>query len=140
MKNFWFPFLALTGTQSNPDQKIDGVSLAPVLLGEGKLPRDGYFTWFPSGQAGVSVVQGDWKLIRRFWERPADYDGTRELFNLKNDLGEKNNLAGKMPEKVKELDALIDRFLEDTKALVPKPNPQFGKGAGKKKETGKTGD
>jgi arylsulfatase A-like enzyme len=134
--DYYPTLLDLTGTPPNPKQKIDGVSLAPVLLEKGKLSRDGYFTWFPSGQAGVSVVQGDWKLIRRFWERPADYEGTRELFHLQDDAGEKTNLAGKMPDKVKELDALIDRFLEDTKALVPKANPQFGKGAGKNKSPG----
>ena len=37
-----------------------------------------------------------------------------------------------MPAKVKELAALIDRFLENTKALVPKPNPQPVKDAGAK--------
>jgi arylsulfatase A-like enzyme len=134
--DYYPTILALTGTRPDPDQKIDGVSLAPVLLGEGKLPRDAYFTWFPGGQAGVSVAQGDWKLIRRFWPRPADYEGMRELFNLKDDVGEKNNLAAKMPDKVRELDALIDRFVEETGALYPQPNPQFAKGAGKKKDTG----
>jgi arylsulfatase A-like enzyme len=129
--DYYPTLLDLTGTPPNPKQKIDGVSLAPVLLGKGKLTRDAYFVWFPSGQAGVSVVQGDWKLIRRFWERPAEYEGRRELFNLKDDVGEKTNLAGKMPEKVKELDTLIDRFVQETGALVPQPNPAFSKRAGR---------
>ena len=74
---------------------------------------------------GVSVRQGDWKLIRRFEERPDRYEGTRELFNLKDDLGETKNLAAQMPDKVKELDALIDAFVKDTGALYPKPNPAY---------------
>jgi hypothetical protein len=41
-----------------------------------------------------------------------------------------------MPEKVKELDTLIDRFIEETGALYPQPNPQFGRGAGKNKSPG----
>ena len=40
---------------------------------------------------------GDWKLIE-FFE-----DGALELYNLKKDLGEENNLAKKIPEKTKEL-------------------------------------
>jgi arylsulfatase A-like enzyme len=130
--DYYPTILALTGTPPDPGQTIDGISLAPVLLGQGSLPRDAYFTWMPRGQAGVSVVQGDWKLIRRFWPRPADYEGMHELFNLKDDLGEQTNLAGNMPEKVKELDALIDQFVQETGALYPQPNPQFAKGAGKK--------
>jgi hypothetical protein len=35
------------------------------------------------------------------------------------------NLAAKMPDKVKELDALIDAFLRDTGALYPQPNPAY---------------
>ena len=47
------------------------------------------------------------------------------LFNLRDDIGETTNLAAKHPDKVKELDALIDRFLADTAAVVPKPNPAY---------------
>ena len=121
--DYYPTLLDLTGITPNPAQKIDGVSFAPVLRGTGKVPRDAYFVWFPQNQAGACVYQGDWKLIRRYWERPADWDGTRQLYNLQDDPGEKNNLAAKMPDKVKQLDALIDGFLKDTGALVPVPNP-----------------
>lgn len=119
--------LDLLGMTKPPEQTFDGVSFAPVLLGKGALPRDAYFTWFPHLVPGVSVRQGDWKLIRRFQERPDLYKGTRELFNLKDDLGETKNLAAAMPEKVRQLDALIDAFVRDTGALYPKPNPAFKK-------------
>ncbi|MGV2335156.1 MAG UNVERIFIED_CONTAM: hypothetical protein LVR18_13940 [Planctomycetaceae bacterium] len=56
-------------------------------------------------------------MIRRFTERPGEYEGVHELFNLKEDLGETTNLARQMPEKVKALDALIDSFVRDTCAL-----------------------
>lgn len=121
--DYYPTMLDLVGIKPNPEQKIDGVSFAPVLEGRGPLARDAYFIWFPQGQAGVAVRQGDWKLIRRYWKRPADWGGLHELYNLQDDLGEQDNLANKMPDKVKELDALIDRFLEDTGALVPAPNP-----------------
>jgi arylsulfatase A-like enzyme len=106
-------------------QTIDGLSIGPVLRQTGELERDAYFIWFPHLVPGVSVRQGDWKLIRRFTERPEDYEGLHELFNLKDDLGETTNLAANHPEKVKELDALIDGFVADTGALYPVPNPAF---------------
>ncbi len=117
--------LDLAGLPVPPQQRIDGVSYAPVLRGTGTLKRDAYFIWFPHLVPGVSVRQGDWKLIRRFTERPGDYEGVHELFNLKDDLGETRNLAAQMPEKVKALDALIDTFVQDTGALYPKPNPAY---------------
>jgi len=117
--------LDLIGLARNPQQKMDGMSYAPVLRGAGKLTRDAYFIWFPHNLAGVSIRQGDWKLIRRFEERANKYEGTRELFNLKDDLGETTNLATKMPDNVRELDALIDAFVKDTGALYPCPNPAY---------------
>lgn len=122
----------LVGLGMPPAQKVDGVSLAPILRGEAGSVRDTYFIWFPHLVPGVAVRQGDWKLIRRFQERPGEYEGLHELFNLREDLGETTNLAAKMPEKVKELDALIDAFVEDTGAAYPKPNPDYRPGAAAK--------
>jgi len=115
----------LAGVTMPPEQTIDGQSYARTLLGGGAFERDAYFIWFPHLVPGVSVRRGDWKLIRRFEERPAEYAGTRELFNLRDDLGETTNLAEKHPERVRELDALIDRFLAETGALTPQPNPTY---------------
>jgi arylsulfatase A-like enzyme len=117
--------LDLVGVSVPEAQKVDGVSFAQVLRGTGALTREAYFTWFPHLVPGVAVRKGDWKLIRRFTERPEDYEGLFELFNLKDDLGESKNLARQMPEKVKELDALIDAFVKETGALYPKPNPAY---------------
>ena len=113
------------GMQPAETQTIDGESLLPVLTQSGNLQRKAYFTWFPHIIPGVSVRQGDWKLIRRFTERPEDYEGLHELFNLREDLSETTNLATKMPDKVKELDALIDAFVKDTDTLYPQPNPAY---------------
>lgn len=103
-------------------QVFDGVSILPVLEQTGKLSREAYFTWFPHLIPAVSVRAGDFKLIRRF-EPHRDYPEVRELYNLRDDLGETKNLAPAMPDKVRELDALIDRFIQDTGALAPIPNP-----------------
>ncbi|RMF90277.1 MAG: hypothetical protein D6741_17045, partial [Planctomycetota bacterium] len=48
-----------------------------------------------------------------------------ELYNLKEDIGERINLAARFPDRAAELNRLIDDFLNETKALVPKPNPNY---------------
>ncbi|MEO6741877.1 MAG: hypothetical protein ABIP20_16655, partial [Chthoniobacteraceae bacterium] len=77
--------------------------------------------WLPPA---VSVHRGDWKLIRIFH---GGENGAHRymLFNLRDDLSEKTNLTAQKPELVSELDALITKFLADTKAVVPVPNPAF---------------
>lgn len=103
---------------------VDGISMLPLLQKTGELDRQAYFTWFPHLIPAVSVRQGPWKLIRRFESHP-DYPEVRELYNLEDDIGETNNLADRMPQKVKALDALIDRFVEQTAARYPRPNPSY---------------
>ncbi len=114
--------LDLIGLPKPAEQPMDGVSLAPVLLGKGPLPRTTFFNYFPyrPNEGGVTVRSGDFKLIRWF-----EAGVPRELYNLRDDIGETQNLAEAQPEKAKELDALIDGFLTATGALVPKANPAF---------------
>ncbi|HBJ84307.1 MAG TPA: N-acetylgalactosamine 6-sulfate sulfatase [Verrucomicrobiales bacterium] len=114
--------LDLLGLQKQPGQLMDGVSLAPVLTGRGQIGRQAFFNYFPfrPNEGGVTVVSGDFKLIR--WFGPGV---PRELYNLTDDIGEANNLADKMPEKVRQMDELIDGFLKDTGALVPQSNPAY---------------
>ena len=63
---------------------------------------------------------GDWKLIE-FFE-----DGMLELYNLKNDLSEKTDLAKKMPNKTQELHAAMLERRRSVKAPVPtEKNPLY---------------
>lgn len=114
----------LLGLPLPEQQHLDGLSFAPVLTGRGDFPRETYFTWFPHLVPGVAVRQREWKLIRRYEPTP-EYPSGFELFNLKEDLSEQHNLAGDRPEKVAELNALIDSFLKQTHARQPVPNPAF---------------
>jgi arylsulfatase A-like enzyme len=111
----------------NPQQKLDGISIVPALKQSAPLNRDAVFNYFPHGgaKAGVAVRAGDWKLIR--WFDPTPQMQPHELYNLREDLGESNNLTSREPERVKQLNAMIDRFLNDTDALAPKPNPNYAK-------------
>ncbi|MFW6161920.1 MAG: sulfatase [Planctomycetota bacterium] len=126
--DFYPTLLDITGARAKPGQVIDGVSLLPLLEGETKLDREAIFCHFPHSfgkrsPAATWVRQGDWKLIRVYDTQHFPHE--RMLFNLRDDIGETTNLAAQHPAKVKELDALIDRFLADTSALVPKPNPAY---------------
>ena len=102
--DFYPTLMELTGAGSN-NQKFDGISLAPVLKNPAKATPERTFYWhypldkphFLGGRSSGSIRKGDWKLIQFF------DDKTLELYNLKQDEGEKNNLAAQNPAKVKEL-------------------------------------
>lgn len=119
----YFPtILDAVGTPRPVGQVVDGVSLLAVLEGKGSIEREAVFTWFPHLIPAVSVRAGDWKLIYR-WEPHREYPETRELYNLKNDLGETRNLATAHPDQVAKLEKLIERFIAETGANAPIPNP-----------------
>ena len=100
-----------------PETELDGRDISPALKGK-KLNQVPLYWHFPHYREGgvvpYSIIRdGDWKLIKR-------YEGTTfELFNLKNDLGEKIELSGKNPDKVKELDTKLQSWLKYTNAKMP---------------------
>ena len=103
---------------------VDGKSLVPLLRQSGTLKRDAIFWHYPHYHPGGAtpygaVRKGDYKLIE-FYE-----DGGVELYNLKKDVGEKENLAEKMPQKVAELRKLLDQWLEKVDAQLPEDNPDY---------------
>ncbi len=127
--DFYPTMLEMVGLKAKAGQVLDGESIVPLLRQTGRLKRDAIFCHFPHtfgtrSPASTYVRKGDWKLIR-VYETSAVFPEEYMLYNLKDDLGETRNLASKMPAKVKELDALIERFLRDTGALVPKRNPAY---------------
>jgi len=84
--------------------------------GHGNTPE-----WLPPSMA---VHQGKWKFIRTFHYGE---NGKHQywLHDLEKDIGEKENLASKFPDKVKEMDRLIDEYIAEAKVVVPLPNPDF---------------
>ena len=117
-----FPtLLEAAGLPARPRAHVDGVSLVPVLRG-GQLPARPFFWHYPhygnqGGAPAGSVREGDWKLIEWF------EDNRVELFNLKTDFGEQNNLAGKETERVKALQARLAQWRKDIGARMPTTNP-----------------
>ncbi|HUG92957.1 MAG TPA: sulfatase [Planctomycetaceae bacterium] len=127
--DFYPTILDLLNLPASDAARFDGISFTRVLRDpEAQLDRQALFNFFPHGgparPPGVSVRQGDWKLIRWFETGP-EYPSRHELYNLREDLGETRNLAAAHPERVAQLDALSDGFLKDTAALLPKPNPAY---------------
>jgi hypothetical protein len=131
----YYPTL-LAGLNLKPaeGQRFDGSSILPALKGDA-LADKAVFQYFPHSPGvpdwlppAVSVHRGDWKLIRIF--HGGDKGAHRHLlFNLRDDLGEKNNLAGIEPQRVQAMDSLIEQFLTETKAVVPVLNPAFNPAA-----------
>jgi arylsulfatase A-like enzyme len=122
--------LALASLKPPADNPLDGVSYLKVLMSGGKdtLQRDALFWHFPgylgAGQNSwrtlpVGVIRsGDWKLME-FFE-----DGRLELYNLKDDLGEKTNLAEKHPDRAKEMQSRLARWRSEVNAPMPRRNGQ----------------
>jgi arylsulfatase A-like enzyme len=96
--------LVAAGAKIDPAWKLDGVDLMPYLTGTVKEPPHDVLYWRFGAQ--WAVRKGEFKLVA------SNPDGvkTPKLFNLKDDVGEKNDLSEKMPEKVKELQALWDKW------------------------------
>jgi arylsulfatase A-like enzyme len=132
--DYYPTLLEMTGLKPQPGQRFDGVSIVPALKGR-RLERETIFCYFPhytpatGNRPGVWVRKGDWKLIRYFGDND-DRSDRLELYDLKEDLAEANNLSTKQPERVRGLNALIDQFLKETGAVVPVPNPNYHPAAG----------
>lgn len=120
----FFPTLcSAAGIKNSTDKAVDGLNLLPLFRGENNIKRQSLFWHFPHYRGKINpysiIRNGDWKLIKRYDGKPF------ELFNLKNDLSEKNDLSQDMPEKVKELNEEIMIWLLKTNAKVPRANPDY---------------
>ncbi len=102
---FWdiMPTLAdITGTTAPGD--IDGISIAPTLLGRDTQPAHDFLYWEFPGYGGQQAVRmGEWKAIRQNILRKENPDPLRiELYNLTEDIGEANDVAAEHPELVEQ--------------------------------------
>jgi arylsulfatase A-like enzyme len=86
-------------------------------------PNEGLVFHFPhyQGEGGPqsSIRIGDWKLIH-FYE-----DGRDELYNLKDDLSERKNLANQAAPQAQDLRQRLDKYLVQVNAQLPTKNPDY---------------
>ena len=101
---FWdfLPTVAeLTGAE--PVKDTDGISYLSLLIGKGSEPQKHEYIYYEFYEQGgkQSILKDGWKLIRLNMSKPGKLK--EELYYLPDDIGEKNNLIGKNPQKAKEL-------------------------------------
>jgi len=120
--DFYPTFLEIVGGKRPPKHPLDGQSILPLLKTTGRFKRDAIFWHYPhyhhSTPAGT-VRAGDFKLIE-FYE-----DGKLELYNLKDDIAEKKNLARQMPKKAAQLQRKLAAWRKSVGAKMPTPNPDY---------------
>ncbi len=125
--------LEMAGLPARPAQHLDGLSFAPLLnptTARQPSPtsqREAIFWHYPhygnqGGTPGGAIRAGDFKLIE-FYE-----EDRVELYNLKDDLIERNDLASKMPEKAADLRARLHAWRKSVDATMTAPNPNYKPG------------
>ncbi len=103
----WFnTFAAIGGAQIPTDRPIDGKNILPLLKGEpgAKSPHEGIFL-FTGGFRLQGYREGDWKVSL--------VNNGPELYNLREDIRERNNLAQKEPERLATLMKKVASFREE---------------------------
>ena len=132
-----FPTMLRMANIDPKDKLFDGVNILPLLTGKGRIAKRALYWHFPiylqaDGKSdetrdmkfrtrpGSVIRYGNWKLHEYF------EDGGLELYNLKDDTGEKNNLAKAYPEMAAKLHKMLKDWRKETKAPVPtKLNPKY---------------
>ncbi len=110
------PTLAkLAGAEPSDDRVIDGMDIRELILNPTttKTPREEFFYFSTRGDL-QAVRSGKWKL--RIASRPRRKEPAKpELYNLREDISEKKNLADEHPEVVKKLQAKMEAFEAEIK-------------------------
>ncbi|HZL88283.1 MAG TPA: sulfatase [Pirellulaceae bacterium] len=113
----------LAGVKDRP--AMDGISLAPLLAdAAAEIPMRPLYWHYPHYHPGGAAPYGavcdaGYRLVE-FYE-----DGKVELYNLADDVGEKTDLAAKMPDKRNELLAKLHQWRTDVGAQMPLENPDY---------------
>ncbi|MCA9174178.1 MAG: sulfatase, partial [Planctomycetales bacterium] len=126
--DFYPTLLELAGLPARPGQHQDGVSLKRLVAGEAgdastdALSDRAIFWHYPhysnqGGFPGGAVRQGDFKLIERF------EDGRVHLFNLRDDLSERQDLAKQMPDRVDAMRQRLHAWYRDVDAKFLRAKP-----------------
>ncbi len=122
--------LKLAGAAAPADRPMDGLDLAPVLFGAGRVERDVFLYY--RGATLYAARQGPWKahyITRSAYGRdgPETHDPPL-LFNLADDIGETNSVAGAHAEVLRTIGAAVERHRA---ALKPAASQLVGRIADK---------
>ena len=115
-----FPTVLNIAGLSKKDLTLDGISLRKLLANKAKKAvEDDFLMHFPHQHRSSYYTiyrHGDWKLIYNYH---APKTTQVELYNLKEDLSEQNNLAQQQPKRVKEMMKKMNMKLAEQKAQFP---------------------
>ena len=117
--DFLSTFAALSGQSLSEGEAQDSHNYLNILLGKSEKGREWLVEHATNGR--LSIIKGDWKLIEPGPGPKIDTatntelgnDPLPQLYNLRNDIGEKNNVAPQNPGIVKELTDLLKKIKED---------------------------
>lgn len=118
--DFYPTMLQMAGLDLKPQQHLDGHSLAPLLKDGTRPDREALYWHYPhyanqGGFPGAAVRMGRYKLIERF------EDGRVQLYDLQNDIGEQNDLAEQMPERVQQMRERLHAWYDEVDARFLEP-------------------
>ncbi|MHC4433877.1 MAG: sulfatase, partial [Planctomycetota bacterium] len=128
--DFFPTFVEILGAEREAKNPVDGVSLLPLLRQTGTLNRQAICWHYPHyhsssiGPCGA-IRAGDYKLIEWFDETISGPGKELELYNLKQDIGERNNLAQSMPKKTRQLKDILSTWRNTVNAQMLAPNPDY---------------
>lgn len=122
------PTLSEITNAALPKNKIDGISILPMMMGAVSSPSREVFYYYYMGDL-IAVRKNNWKLVfphkyRSYLNEEPGKDGfpgstnigvveEMELYDLKNDISEQNNVISSHPELVKELMIIGDSARSD---------------------------
>jgi len=118
--DFYPTFLDIARLKGDASHTLDGESILPLLKRKRRLNRDAIYWHYPhyhhSTPAGA-IRRGDYKLLE-FYD-----DGRVELYNLRKDIGETNNLAAQKPDLAANLQKQLAAWRKSVNADMPTKNP-----------------
>jgi arylsulfatase A-like enzyme len=125
-----FPTIMEMVGLSYEKETLDGMSLMPLLNESGDLERDAIFFHYPhyhhqGFKPAGAIREGDYKLIEWYEETLLGLDDQFALYNVREDIGETRDLAGKMSEKAKAMRLKLHNWLTNVGAQEMRVNPKY---------------
>ena len=125
--DFYPTLLEIAGAES-PAHTVDGTSLVPIFIENGGLAARNIYWHFPAYLEAAKGMSGPWRTTPAGAIRSGDYklieffeNGALELYNLRKDPGESENLAHQLPEKTELLHEKLRDWREKIGADMPTP-------------------
>ena len=120
-----FPtIMNMVGAAEKIGKEKEGVDISPLLKGDAmeKGPIYWHFPHYSNHgmqSPGGAIREGDYKLLEYF------ENGSVQLFNLKDDIGEQHDLSIIEVEKTKDLRDKLHQWRKDVDAQMMEPNPDY---------------